>query len=122
MKALFKIIFKRLHSKNPKFFTYLAAFAGVIAVLFFGADKVIDLSPWVSESILHMLYVACITIAGVSQLPVSDMSKHHQSILEKPTIEEDEKGILKEAKREKRKERRKKHSKQWSKETQPGLA
>ncbi len=76
MKHLMKIVFKRLASKNPKFFTYLAYVAAGVAVLFFGSDMIFDLSPYLSESILNMIYTGCLVIAGIAQLPVDKDSKN----------------------------------------------
>lgn len=76
MKNLMQIIFTRLKSKNPKFFTYLSYVAASIAVIFFSSDMIFDLSPYLSESVLNMIYTACITIAAIGQLPVSSESKN----------------------------------------------
>lgn len=91
MKALFKILSRRLKSRNPKFFTYLATAAAIIAMVFFGADKVVDLSPWISDIVLHTVYVACVSVAAVAQLPVSDTSKHHKHVSERNDDRREEK-------------------------------
>ena len=80
MKQLMKILFKRLASKNPAFFSYLSYAAAGVAVLFFGGDMIFDLSPYLSASVLNMIYTACLTIAAVGQLPVSDKSKNAGSL------------------------------------------
>lgn len=83
MNDLFKTLFKRLRAKSPKFFKYLTVVAAIIAMSFFGTDKIVDLSEWIPPTVLQMIYVACISVASVAQFPVSDKSKHHSDILEK---------------------------------------
>lgn len=72
MKTFFKLIAKRLKAKTPKFFNIVAYIAAAILVLFFGADKILDLSEisFLTPSIINMIYAICTAIFAVSKMTV----------------------------------------------------
>lgn len=77
-KGIFKIIWKRLKSKNPKAANIIAIIATVLIAVFFGADNSIDLcdiQQWLCDN-KELIYSVLLLIVGGSQFPISKESKH----------------------------------------------
>ena len=71
MKTLFRILWKRLRTKNPKVANAVAILAGVLIAVFFGADQMYelcDLSAWLCDN-QELIYSILLIIVGAAQIP-----------------------------------------------------